>query len=195
MTRTFIALDLDEATREALKREIRRLARVLPDVRFVDPDSLHLTLAFLGELDEDALATTITVADEIARPARPFELALSGLGVFGPPSAPRVIWAGVGGETRALHGLQRRLAEALEAQGFPREARPFSPHLTLARLKRPLDDVAYTRLRELLARPTSRPPRWPVSELRVMRSELAAEGARYTALSIARLAGEHSTSR
>lgn len=195
MTRTFIALDLSEATRGALQREIRRLARALPDVRFVDPDTLHLTLAFLGELDDDALATTITLADEAARPARPFELALSGLGVFGPPAAPRVIWAGVGGETRALHGLQRRLADALEAQGFPRESRPFSPHLTLARLKRPLDEAAYIRLRGLLAAPTPRSTRWPVSELRVMRSELTADGARYTALSIARLAGERPASR
>lgn len=190
MTRTFIALDLSETAREALQREIRRLASALPDVRFVDPDSLHLTLAFLGELDDEALARTITLADEVARPARPFELALSGLGVFGPPSAPKVIWAGVGGDMRALHGLQRRLADALETQGFPREARPFSPHLTLARLKRPLDDAAYTRLRAALAGPAPRTTRWPVSELRVMRSELATDGARYTALSIARLAGE-----
>lgn len=189
MTRTFIALDLSEAAREALRRELRRLARALPDVRLADPTDLHLTLAFLGELDDDALATVIALAGEVASQSTPFELALAGLGVFGPPTSPRVVWAGVGGETRRLLTLQRRVADALEAQGFPREQRPFSPHLTLARLKRPLDESAYQRLRTLLAGPAPRPTRWRVDDLRVMRSDLAATGARYSALSVAPLAG------
>lgn len=198
MTRTFIALDLSEAAREALRRELRRLARALPDVRFVDPASLHLTLAFLGELDDDTLAAVVALSNDVANMAPPFELALADLGVFGPPAAPRVIWAGVGGEMHRLLALHARLADALAAQGFPREQRPFSPHLTLARLKRPLDLAARQRLDTLLAKPTpnpsagsaTRPTRWRVDDLRVMRSELAATGARYTALSVAPLAGE-----
>ncbi len=199
MTRTFIALDLSEATRVALRGELRRLARALPDVRFVDPANLHLTLAFLGELDDETLAAVIALAGEVARHAAPFELALAGLGVFGLPTAPRVIWVGVGGETRALLALQRRLAAALEAEGFPREQRPFSPHLTLARLKRPLDAAARQRLDNLLASPAStaasQATRWRVADLRVMRSELAATGARYTALSVAPLTGGSDASR
>ena len=199
VTRTFIALDLSEVARTALRGELRRLARALPDVRFVDPDSLHLTLAFLGELDDDTLAAVIALAGEVARHTAPFELALAGLGVFGPPTALRVIWAGVGGETRSLLALQRRLAAALEAEGFPREQRPFSPHLTLARLKRPLDAAARQRLDKLLASPASKPAsweaRWRVADLRVMRSELAATGARYTALSVAPLTGGAGASR
>ncbi|HEY7849361.1 MAG TPA: RNA 2',3'-cyclic phosphodiesterase [Ktedonobacterales bacterium] len=195
MTRTFIALDLSEAARATLHNDLRRLARGLPDVRFVDPASLHLTLAFLGELDDEALAAVIALAGEVARHAAPFELALAGLGVFGPTDAPRVIWAGVGGELRSLLALQRRLADALVAEGFPREQRPFSPHLTLARLKRPLDEAARQRLRALLGGPSTRPTRWRVADLRVMRSELAATGARYTALSVAPLAGGAGASR
>lgn len=190
MTRVFIALDLSEAAREALRREERRLARALPDVRFAAPEDLHLTLAFLGEVDDAALAQVIALCGEVASHAAPFELALAGLGVFGPPHAPRVIWAGVGGETPRLLALQRRLADALEALGFPREQRPFSPHLTLARLKRPLDDTAAQRLRTLLAGPPPAPTRWRMDDLRVMRSDLAASGARYTALSVASLAGD-----
>ncbi len=187
MTRVFIALDLSETARETLRRDLRRLARALPDVRFVDPASLHLTLAFLGELEDDALATVIALTGEVARQTAPFALALAGLGVFGAPAAPRVIWAGVGGETHRLLALQRRLADALAAQGFPREQRPFSPHLTLARLKRPLDDAAYLRLRAQLDGPAPQTTRWRVADLRVMRSDLAATGARYTALSVAPL--------
>jgi RNA 2',3'-cyclic 3'-phosphodiesterase len=199
MTRTFIALDLSEAARAALRGELRRLTQALPDVRFVDPASLHLTLAFLGELDDETLAAVIALAGEVARHAAPFELALAGLGVFGPPAAPRVVWAGVGGETRPLLALQRRLAAALEAAGFPREQRPFAPHLTLARLKRPLDTAALQRLDRLLASSDSTSgsgaPRWRVADLRVMRSELAAAGARYTALSVAPLMGRSGASR
>jgi 2'-5' RNA ligase len=195
MTRTFIALDLSEAARATLRNDLRRLARALPDVRFVDPANLHLTLAFLGELDDEALALVSALAGEVARHAAPFELALAGLGVFGPTDAPRVIWAGVGGELRSLLALQRRLADALVGEGFPREQRPFSPHLTLARLKRPLDEAARQRLRALLGGPSPRPTRWRVADLRVMRSELAATGARYTALSVAPLAGGAGASR
>lgn len=189
MTRIFIALALSDDARETLRREERRLARALPAVRFAASDDLHLTLAFLGEVDDATLAQVIALSGEVASHARPFELALSGLGVFGPPHAPRVVWAGVGGETRSLLALQRRLADALEALGFPREQRPFSPHLTLARLKRPLDDAAAQRLRAALAGPPPAPTRWRVDDLRVMRSELAATSARYTTLSVAPLAG------
>ncbi len=190
MTRTFISLDLSEEAREALRRELRRLERALPGVRMTDPASLHLTLAFLGELDDEALAAVIALTGEVARQTPPFRLALKGLGVFGPPTSPRVIWAGVSGDTRRLLALQRRLADALEAQGYPREQRPFAPHLTLARLSRPLDEAAYLRLRGLLESKAPQPTRWPVAEVQVMRSELAAAGARYTALSIAQLTGE-----
>ena len=190
MTRTFISLDLSNEAREALRRELRRLERALPGVRMTDPASLHLTLAFLGELEDEALATIIALTGEVARQSPPFRLALKGLGVFGPPTSPRVVWAGVGGDTRRLLALQRRLADALEAQGYPREQRPFAPHLTLARLSRPLDEAAYLRLRALLDARAPQSANWPVAEVQVMRSELSALGARYTALSIAQLVGE-----
>lgn len=195
MTRIFIALDLSDAAREALRRQERRLARALPDLRLPAPEDLHLTLAFLGEVDDETLARVIALSAEVASHARPFELALAGLGFFGPPTAPRVIWAGVGGQMRPLLTLQRRLADALEAEGFPREQRAYSPHLTLARLKRPLDEAAAQRLRALLADPSPAAVRWRVDDLRVMRSDLAATGARYTALSVAPLAGDAHTGR
>lgn len=189
MTRTFIALDLSESAREELRRQLRRLANALPGVRLVNLADLHLTLSFLGELADEALIYVIALTEEVARQTAPFALALSGLGVFGPPTAPRVIWAGVGGETRRLIALQRRLVDALAAQGFPREERPYSPHLTLARLARPLDESAYLRLRAVLDSPAPRPTRWQVEDMRVMRSERAPATPRYTPLRVALLAG------
>ena len=189
MTRVFIALDLSDAARTALGRELRRLARALPGVRLSDPASLHLTLAFLGEVDDATLAAVIGLTAEVARKTAPFHLALGRLGMFGPVEAPRVVWAGVGGELPRLRAFQRRLADALEPLGFPRDPRPFSPHLTLARLKQTLDEAAALRLRRLLADKPSPSVRWRVAEARVMRSELAATGSRYTVLSVAPFAG------
>jgi 2'-5' RNA ligase len=186
MTRVFIALHLSDDARAALGRELRRLGRALPGVRLSDPASLHLTLAFLGEIDDATLAAVIALTGEVARATPPFHLALGRLGIFGPPEAPRVVWAGVGGELPRLRALQRRLSEALEPLGFPRDPRPFSPHLTLARIKQTLDEVTTLRLHRLLADKAPPPTRWRVAEARVMRSELAAAtGSHYTVLSVA----------
>ncbi|HEX8730605.1 MAG TPA: RNA 2',3'-cyclic phosphodiesterase [Ktedonobacterales bacterium] len=189
MTRVFIALDLSDAAREALDRDLRRLARALPAARLSDPASLHLTLAFLGEVDDATLAAVIAATGEVTRATAPFELALAKLGVFGPREAPRVIWAGVGGDLPPLRALQRRLTDALEPLGFPHETRPFSPHLTLARLKQPLTLGGTRRLAALLAARPPAPTRWQVAEAHVMRSDLAATVARYSILSVAPFAG------
>jgi 2'-5' RNA ligase len=186
MTRTFLAIELADDVRAALTREIARLARVLPNVHWVTSADVHLTLAFLGELDDARLAAATNAAREATRDAAPFDLQLAGLGTFGPPAAPRVVWAGVGGEVPELVALQKRLAGALEARDFPRESRPFAPHLTLARLKSPLALPALERLRRLLADPpeasTVSSAPWLVDALAVMKSELGRPAARYTRL-------------
>ncbi|MGH2501710.1 MAG: RNA 2',3'-cyclic phosphodiesterase, partial [Ktedonobacterales bacterium] len=108
MTRVFIALDLSDAARAALTRELRRLARALPGVRLSDPASLHLTLVFLGNVDDATLAAVCAATGAVARATPPFHLALSGLDVFGPRDAPRVVWVGVGGELPHLRALHLR---------------------------------------------------------------------------------------
>jgi 2'-5' RNA ligase len=182
VTRTFIAIELSDVARELLARKITRLARALPAVRWVDPSGLHLTLAFLGELDDAQLSAASEGARLAAATSAHFTLATGDLGSFGPPYAPRVIWVGIRGDVSALSTVHERLAHALEERGFPREARPFSPHLTLARLKAPPDAAALARLTaQLQARDRHSAP-IPVRHLSVMKSELARSGARYTCL-------------
>lgn len=189
MTRVFIALDLSDAARAELGRALRRLARALPAARVSELASLHLTLAFLGEVDDATLAVAIATTGEVASATAPFHLALGKLGIFGPREAPHVVWAGVGGELPALRALQRRLTDALEPLGFARDPRPFAPHLTLARLKAPPGPAAARGLATLLTARPPAPSRWQVAEARVMRSELAATGARYSVLGVAPFAG------
>ena len=182
MTRTFIAVDLNDAVTLALERQIAVLAIALPGVRWVDPAALHLTLAFLGELDESQVVAATEAAEASASQAQPFRLAIAGLGAFGSPKAPRVIWAGLGGDLAALRGLHADVARELQARGFPPEERAFSPHLTLARIKQPLRPDAVSRLSMLMAEPVDNGASMRVDALDVMKSELRRDGALYTLL-------------
>ncbi len=191
LTRTFVAVELGDEARAHLTREIARLGRALPGVRWADPANLHLTLAFLGELDGERLAAVGAAADEAALAVKPFTLEVEGLGSFGPAHAPRVIWAGLGGNLQRLSQLYEALAAALEARGFPREVRPFAPHLTLARLKAPLAAAEAQRLASLLRDGGTGSRRTgasiPVDHISVMKSELLRLAARYTCLRAIRL--------
>ncbi len=197
MTRTFVAVDLGAEARTYLAREIARLSRALPSVRWTNPESLHLTLAFLGELDDERLALVEAAAREAARAVKPFTLHVAGLGTFGRPYAPSVVWAGVSGNVRRLIALHVALAAELEARGFPHEARPFSPHLTLARLRAPLTAPELGRLTSLLGPTAKDSPQAevpiPVDHIDVMKSELLRPAARYTCLRSVALDGGHDT--
>lgn len=195
LTRTFIAIELNDDARSALQRRIARLGRSLPTIRWADPASLHLTLAFLGELDDAQLADATSAACDAAsaHASSPFTLSLGELGTFGPRRAPRVIWTSVTGDTSALLALQQRLVDALSARSFPREERPFSPHLTLARLKQPLPPDSLSQLDALQRAPIPRAERvtFRVDHIAVMKSELLRSGALYTRLATCLIGDAH----
>jgi 2'-5' RNA ligase len=182
MTRTFIALELDSPQQHFLGSIIRQGRQILPALRWVDAAGIHLTLAFLGELDDDRLAQAMGAARSAAALCAPFTYRFSGLGTFGAARQPRVLWMGVSEPSGALHQVHQRLALALEQQGFPREQRPFSPHLTLARITFPLTPAHLQVLQELLASYQFSSAASRVSHISVMKSELARSGARYTCL-------------
>lgn len=182
MTRTFIALELDSSQQHFLGNVIRQGKLLLPDLRWVDPTGIHLTLAFLGELSDGQLEKAMAAAQYAATASRPFAYRLSGLGTFGPRRQPRVLWMGISEPSGALHLAQSALALALEQQGFPAEQRPFSPHLTLARIKSPLTSEQLQLLQQLLSRYQFATSAYRTTHLSVMKSDLARSGARYTCL-------------
>ncbi len=184
MTRTFIALEQDESLQRHLNETMLRLAQALPRLKWVDPASVHLTLAFLGELTDEQLADAMQAGDEAARQIAPFRYRLAQLGTFGSPRQPRVVWAGVDEPTGKLARLQRILNRELEQRGFEMEARPFSPHLTLARIKEPLQAAELQTLQRLLADKELHAPSpyYRVRHVSVMKSELSRAGAKYTSL-------------
>lgn len=128
MIRLFVGIELPEMIRQRLSF----LCAGVPRAKWVKPENLHLTLRFIGEV-EHGVAEDIDVALARLRAPR-FELMLDGVGIFGKPSAARILWAGVR-KNDALERLQGKVETAVHRAGMPVEERKFSPHITLARLK------------------------------------------------------------
>ncbi len=187
MTRTFIALEMNEAVQRHLTEVIGRMALILPSVRWVNPNAIHLTLAFLDELDDVQVAEAIQAALATARQNHPFSYTLSRLGIFGIPRQPRVIWMGIEEPTGALSRLHRLLDQELVQRGFKLDKKPFSPHLTLARIKSPLSPSERQQLQNVLASDQQSfvsSQIYPVTSIQVVKSELSNTGAHYTALQV-----------
>lgn len=108
-------------------------------------ESIHLTLKFLGEVDEARAAELAEALERATFGIAPIGLEVEGVGAFPDPARPRVVWAGVKASPE-LARLQGRVEEEMSALGFEREPRPFTPHLTLCRIKSPADSRALGRL-------------------------------------------------
>ncbi|GAC1377843.1 MAG: RNA 2',3'-cyclic phosphodiesterase [Ktedonobacteraceae bacterium] len=184
MTRIFIAFDLNKALQNHLSGIIRQVAQELPRLHWVDPTSMHLTLAFLGELTEGQLAQATEASQQTAQQCLPFDYRLSYLGTFGSPRQPRVLWLGIDEPSGKLLQLHRLLNKALEQRGFEIDKRPFSPHLTLSRIKvllKPDEQQYLQRLlnqKQLILSSST----CHVEQISVMKSELLRAGALYTCL-------------
>lgn len=178
--RTFIAVDLAPELKASLQDLIRRLKGKGGDVKWAGSHGLHLTLKFLGEISAEEAQTVETVLRDVAGRHAAFPVELKGTGVF-PPGArnPRVLWTDiVAGPT--LAALQTDLEVALEKAGFPREERPFRPHLTLGRVKSPRG-LRDTRA-ELERHQEASFGRMTVSRLTFFQSTLRPTGAEYSVL-------------
>jgi 2'-5' RNA ligase len=180
--RLFVACELPQDVREALGRVQNDLRRMGADsLRWVRPESIHVTLKFLGGVDGGRVGE---ITSALAGAVEPFELRLrpAALGTFGGDRL-RVVWVGLDGDTEALASLAGRVEGALEPLGFAREQRPFAAHLTLARAP---DHVPVTERRQLaaLARRYQAPslPSMTLRQVALMRSTLGPSGSVYTRL-------------
>jgi 2'-5' RNA ligase len=143
--RAFIAIPLSvdlQMKVESLQREFRHLPI---EAAWVKDAGFHITLKFLGEIDPARVASIISCLIEVTKGYQPFSITLTGVGVFPHESHPRVLWVGIQDDGGYLVQLQRTLEASLSKIGFQPEERPFTPHLTLARLKQ------ITRRAEFLA--------------------------------------------
>jgi 2'-5' RNA ligase len=182
--RTFIAIEIPSEIKSALGALQTDLRRAGADVSWTKPDNFHLTLIFLGEVDESRIGEVEKVCVSSAAEFKPFTLSLNGTGVFPNARQPRVLWAGLAGEIENVVEMRRRLDDGLALIGFEREETAFRPHLTIGRVK------SNKKTRELLAlADTHQLPRssFEVTEIVLMKSELLPAGARYTVMARASL--------
>jgi 2'-5' RNA ligase len=136
--RVFIAIDIDDKMREAIAELQKQLNAKVDikkgDVKWVEPENIHLTLKFLGEVDDAKLPEVRAITEQVAAAHNKFTLDIETVGSFGGRSA-KVVWVGAGKGTDELLALQKDLDDRLTQAGFPSEDREFSAHLTLCRVR------------------------------------------------------------
>lgn len=183
--RCFAAIELDPAVRAPLIKLVRELLPRDREVRWCTEGQLHVTLKFLGEVQDGQIAAVCKAVEAASRMVSPFEIRVVGLGAFPAPHNPRVMWVGV---EDPQQGCERWVAEAdpfFEKLGFPPEQRAYRPHLTLGRSKGPGGGRLMRRLLDELKPPTG--PAMTVREVVLFESRLAPTGAVYTPRFRARL--------
>lgn len=134
--RTFVAVDISNKIRDAAMRQIVKFSGLTNDYNWVKRDHMHVTLNFLGDVDESEVPAVCRLIKQTVLDFGSFELSIKGLGCFPKPEKPRVIWLGIDQGNEELKQLQSQLADALETMRFPRDRNDFHPHLTLGRLQR-----------------------------------------------------------
>ena len=186
--RLFTAVELDERARygaATVLDELRaRAARSAPRARvtWVPADRVHLTVRFIGEVDEVLAARTIGALRNLL-PVAPFVMTFDRLGAFPAKGPPRVFWIGVGDGRDEIVRVEAAISARLEAIGIPREDRPYSPHLTLGRV-REAGGLRPSRLFEGIA-PNLVPTQ--VAAITLFQSRLSPKGPTYTVLERTRL--------
>ena len=170
--RLFVAVDLPATAKDELERAIERLRPSMPDAKWVPCDNIHLTLSFLGEVGEERVDDVVGALRDAAASIRPFGAHLAGSGAFPSARRARVLWVGLASDQDHPAALAGAVAGALEPLGFPREARAWTAHLTLARLRTPRD------VSGLLPIPVE-PNGIDVTEVTLFRSRLARPAPRY----------------
>jgi RNA 2',3'-cyclic 3'-phosphodiesterase len=181
--RLFAGIDLDAPVRSAAAAATDHLRAELPRVdpdfaaRWIPPANLHITLWFLGEVADEA-ATAVVAALRQPFPTASFPLVLRGCGAFPRSGPPRVLWVGVSRGAPEMRALYGELADRLVPLGFPREPRPYSPHLTVARVKASGRGTARA-VRQLLAETAADCGTSAVTAVTLFRSRLSPRGAAY----------------
>jgi RNA 2',3'-cyclic 3'-phosphodiesterase len=183
--RVFFGVELPEDVKAAagavagqLQQRVHTKARGA-SIRWVDPANLHITLWFIGEIDDAALAA-LTTATNIPFATPRFLLQFGGVGTFPSSSSPRVLWIGLRSGVEPLQSIYAELARRLAPWGYEPERRPYSPHLTIARIKeiRRGDVKAFRTAVDLSIEPFG----CEVAAVTMFRSRLSPKGARYEPL-------------
>lgn len=133
--RCFIAIELNPQTKEYIQQIQSELKKFEADVKWVEPHNAHLTIKFLGDVDLKEIGKIQEAIQEIAQGTISIQTQLTQLGVFPKPSYPRIIWLGLEDKEKRIEELADKIEKAVRKFGIKKEARPFTAHITLGRIK------------------------------------------------------------
>jgi len=133
--RAFIAIELPQQIKDCLSKLQSKLKSANADVKWVDPQNIHLTLKFLGEINDEQLTRISEALETVANGMQQFPVRLSVLGAFPKIDYPRVIWVGIDKGDSQIKDIAEELDKKIEKIGIPKEDKEFSSHITIGRLK------------------------------------------------------------
>lgn len=185
LIRTFVAIELPKEVKNELKKNQDKLKSFNFPIKWVEPDQIHLTLSFLGDVFEDKIEKVYEAVEEGILGIRPFPLKPDGLGCSPSFKKPRVLWVGLEGEVEPLAKLQKQIEENLLAYGFhPRVRERFTSHLTLGRVRRKAGREERIKLGQRIEKFPFEPFGEPVKieKVSIIKSDLFPTGPVYTKL-------------
>ncbi|MDC0358671.1 RNA 2',3'-cyclic phosphodiesterase [Oligoflexia bacterium] len=192
--RLFIAIELGEEIQNALNQhQVRLQAHFEHVVRFPAATKLHLTLKFLGDIEDNKLTAIKAAIAGATAQFSPFKIILANSGCFPPEGKVKIVWTGIHNEDKLLEQYQQALEEQLQEIGFPLEARAFTPHITIGRATRTKDHAAQLQapLRTMVAKLKNGAVSQEVKTIALIRSTLSSSGAEYETIYTAKLNGNY----
>jgi len=185
--RTFICIEIPEAIKDRIGELQRDLRGMDARISWVKPENIHLTLKFLGDVPQSRIESIKRAAERAAGSSSLFEIEARGAGCFPSPRNPRVLWVGLSHLPDELKRLHAKIEDELSREGFAREQKKFSPHLTIGRIRSPQNT---SLVAEKLIAGGFEPVRFQANEIIVMRSDLDPSGSIYTPQAVMKL-GHH----
>lgn len=177
--RIFIALELPEEVKKEILEIQRQLVIKNAKIRWVSKENTHLTLKFLGGVEESLMSDIYETINRASKSFNSFQLNLSNAGLFPNKGRPKIIWAGIGGRIPELESLSENCDSAMHRIGFKRENRKFKPHVTIGRIKSLSDaEDLSQRLNDLEIDPIE----FEAAKINIIKSDLTSSGAVYTLL-------------
>ena len=175
--RTFICFEIPDSIKSRINKLQETLRKIDAQVSWSKPSNIHLTVKFLGNVESSRIERVSKALERSASGISPFEIEIGGVGCFPSPRSPRVLWVGVSTIPDQLRQLHANIDEQLEREGFERETRKFSPHLTLGRIRAPHNSA---KVAEALITTGFAAEAFIANDLILMRSDLKPAGSIYT---------------
>jgi len=185
VVRTFICIEIPDSIKQRIDQLQQTLREIEAQVSWTTPSRIHLTLKFLGGVETSRIERVEKAVRRAATGTSPHEVEVGGAGCFPSARNPRVLWVGLSIVPEPLKKLHARLEDELAIEGFPREKRKFSPHLTIGRIRTPRNSALVA---EALIATGFRQESFEATDVVVMRSDLKPTGAIYTPQAVISLA-------